>query len=76
MFNIMRGGIFDNNYQIEKWDLIKYLESANKQVFQSFQDLEKAIGGARKTLEEKDGVPPEVVEREFAPPLWLNWAYW
>lgn len=32
-------------------------------LFQSFQDLEKAIVGARKTLEEKDGVPPEVVER-------------
>lgn len=33
MFNIMRGGIFDNNYQIEKWDVLKYLESANKDVF-------------------------------------------
>ena len=32
-------------------------------LFQSFQDLEKAIGGARKTLEERDGVPPEVVAR-------------
>ena len=32
-------------------------------LFQSFQDLEKAIGGARKTLEEREGVPEEVVER-------------
>ena len=32
-------------------------------LFQSFEDLEKAIGGARKTLEERDGIPPEVVER-------------
>ena len=32
-------------------------------LFQSFQDLEKAIGGAKKTLEEKEDVPPEVVER-------------
>ncbi|NNE29991.1 MAG: hypothetical protein HKN16_10150, partial [Saprospiraceae bacterium] len=32
MFNIMRGGIFDNNYQIEKEDFLKYLEKANKEV--------------------------------------------
>ena len=25
LFNIMRGGIFDNNYQIEKWDFKNYL---------------------------------------------------
>jgi len=29
LFNIMRGGIFDNNYQIELWDLKTYLEKAN-----------------------------------------------
>jgi len=29
LFNIMRGGIFDNNYQIEKWDFKNYLEHAN-----------------------------------------------
>ncbi|MFD2567085.1 hypothetical protein [Pseudotenacibaculum haliotis] len=32
LFNIMRGGIFDNNYQIEKWDFINYLKNANKKV--------------------------------------------
>jgi len=32
LFNIMRGGIFDNNYQIEKWDFKNYLEQANKKV--------------------------------------------
>ncbi|MEN8797658.1 MAG: hypothetical protein ABF293_00325, partial [Flavobacteriaceae bacterium] len=36
LFNIMRGGIFDNNYQIEKWDFKSYLEKANKHVFQEF----------------------------------------
>lgn len=30
LFNIMRGGIFDNNYQLEKWDFEKYLSKANK----------------------------------------------
>jgi hypothetical protein len=33
LFNIMRGGIFDNNYQIEKSDFIKYIANANKKVF-------------------------------------------
>ena len=32
LFNIMRGGIFDNNYGIEKHDFEKYLKKANKKV--------------------------------------------
>jgi len=35
LFNIMRGGIFDNNYQIEKWDFRTYLAKANKTVFKT-----------------------------------------
>ncbi|SDM08669.1 hypothetical protein [Chryseobacterium taihuense] len=35
LFNIMRGGIFDDNYTIEKWDFSKYLEKANHEVFQN-----------------------------------------
>lgn len=34
LFNIMRGGIFDNNYQIEQQDFSKYIEKANNQVWQ------------------------------------------
>jgi hypothetical protein len=34
LFNIMRGGIFDNNYQIEKWDFINSIANANKSVYQ------------------------------------------
>ena len=37
MFNIMRGGIFDNNYQIEQWDFMNYLRKANKQLFEKVQ---------------------------------------
>jgi hypothetical protein len=33
LFNIMRGGIFDHNYQIEKWDFSDYLSKANKTIF-------------------------------------------
>jgi hypothetical protein len=29
LFNIMRGGIFDNNYQIDKGDFMQYLHGAN-----------------------------------------------
>jgi len=39
LFNIMRGGIFDDNYQIEKWDFSHYLSIANKAVFEN----EKAV---------------------------------
>ncbi|MFL2594547.1 MAG: hypothetical protein ACJ0PV_03065 [Flavobacteriaceae bacterium] len=38
MFNIMRGGIFDTNYQIEKADFLPYLQQANKLEFEKFQD--------------------------------------
>jgi hypothetical protein len=30
LFNIMRGGIFDENYQIDKKDFVNYLKNANK----------------------------------------------
>jgi len=36
LFNIMRGGIFDNNYQVNKADFLKYLKKANKQVFKKY----------------------------------------
>ena len=38
LFNIMRGGIFDNNYQIEKWDFKNYLSKANKKVARTTED--------------------------------------
>ena len=43
LFNIMRGGIFDDGYQIEKWDFVKYLEFANKKVFKKKEDLLKNL---------------------------------
>jgi hypothetical protein len=35
LFNIMRGGIFDQNYEIEKWDFDHYLSKANPTVFEN-----------------------------------------
>jgi hypothetical protein len=39
LFNVMRGGIFDNNYQIWSWDFCKYLAKANKVVYSSVERL-------------------------------------
>ncbi|MEO1515508.1 MAG: hypothetical protein AAFV95_10855 [Bacteroidota bacterium] len=38
LFNIMRGGIFDDNYQIEREDLVSYLAKANHIVPQACAD--------------------------------------
>ena len=39
LFNIMRGGIFDNDYQIEKGDFTSYLSKANKTVFSKKKEV-------------------------------------
>jgi len=39
LFNIMRGGIFDFNYQIEKWDFEQYLSGANKKVSRTTEKI-------------------------------------
>ncbi len=38
LFNIMRGGIFDNNYEIEKWDFTNYLQKANKESYAAHEE--------------------------------------
>jgi hypothetical protein len=43
MFNIMRGGIFDDNYQIKKADFITYLAKANKEVISRNQNFIQAL---------------------------------
>ncbi|TXD81966.1 hypothetical protein ESY86_16025 [Subsaximicrobium wynnwilliamsii] len=39
LFNIMRGGIFDHNYQIEKWDFKNYISKANQEVYSNVSDV-------------------------------------
>ena len=39
VFNIMRGGIFDDNYNIEKEDFTTYLREANKNCFKHHKQL-------------------------------------
>lgn len=38
MFNIMRGGIFNNGYMIDKSDFMKHIKNANKVVYTKFED--------------------------------------
>ena len=39
LFNIMRGGIFDDNYKIEKWDFENYLSKASSVVYKNQRAL-------------------------------------
>ncbi|WP_299887202.1 hypothetical protein [uncultured Lacinutrix sp.] len=43
LFNIMRGGIFDNNYTIEKWDFKNYIAKANKKVARNNEQVLKNL---------------------------------
>ena len=43
MFNIMRGGIFNDNYTIEKGDLLAYFQKANKEVFKEKETALSAL---------------------------------
>jgi hypothetical protein len=43
LFNIMRGGIFDENYQIGKKDFTQYLVKANSEVFEKNQTFVKGL---------------------------------
>mgnify|MGYP000524005316 FL=1 len=43
LFNIMRGGIFDENYQIEKKDFSLYLANANSAVFKKNEGFVKDL---------------------------------
>ena len=39
LFNIMRGGIIDDNYQIEKEDFLTYISNANSKVFKKRESV-------------------------------------
>lgn len=54
LFNIMRGGTFDDNYQIEKEDFVNYLSGANKDVVARNQDFLKSLGSVFSQSELKE----------------------
>ena len=39
LFNVMRGGIFDDNYRVNRDDFILYLRQTNAEIFASFRDV-------------------------------------
>lgn len=89
LFNIMRGGIFDQHYQIEQWDFRQYLSNANKEVFDknkviidklpnifSFFDLKKAAlasGDAHFTRLCIEYLPLKFSRRHGDPSRPWNW---
>jgi hypothetical protein len=54
LFNIMRGGIFDHNYQIEKWDFKNYLSKANKRVYEREESTIAALPEVFSLLDLKE----------------------
>ncbi|MFT5083046.1 MAG: hypothetical protein ACI9Y1_001083 [Lentisphaeria bacterium] len=39
LFNVMRGGLFDDNYMVGKADLIEFVKDINSDVYEQFQDF-------------------------------------
>ena len=54
MFNIMRGGTFNNDYQIEKEDFVRYLNNANKEVVARNPECIKNLKASFSQSELKD----------------------
>jgi hypothetical protein len=64
LFNIMRGGIFDDGYTIEKWDFEKYLQHANNEVTQNNQSIVNSLPDAFSLAELKD-VVNSIEDKDF-----------
>jgi len=73
MFNIMRGGIFDHNYDIENQDFIQHLKKTNKDVYKRHRDelsrLDKTISliELKDALKEIEDPDLERVSMEYLP---------
>lgn len=64
LFNIMRGGIFDFNYQIEKQELINYLAAANKAVHNKHKELLESLSDTF-TVFELEHICAKVEDKNF-----------
>lgn len=65
LFNIMRGGIFDDNYSIEKKDFIVYISKANNQVFTDNKKLLESLT-AKFTNGKLKKLASESSDKDFA----------
>jgi len=64
LFNIMRGGIFDDGYTIEKWDFKKYLHNANTEVAQNNERIVNNLPDAFSLAELKE-VVDSIEDKDF-----------
>jgi hypothetical protein len=48
MFNIMRGGLFESNYEINVSDFLEHLENANKEIYKEFRPLYQNLNSSVK----------------------------
>jgi hypothetical protein len=64
LFNIMRGGIFDFNYQVEKWDLLKYIATANKTVYENHKELLERLDETF-TVFELEKIHAQIDDKDF-----------
>nr|WP_262899745.1 hypothetical protein [Winogradskyella alexanderae] len=64
LFNIMRGGIFDDGYTIEKWDLERYLANANNKVAEECKHSLKTLP-EKFTLTELKNVADKSSDKDF-----------
>ncbi|MEM7107623.1 MAG: hypothetical protein AAF519_05305, partial [Bacteroidota bacterium] len=73
LFNIMRGGIFDNNYNIDKADFINYLSRANKNVLKSCNTvieqlpIKFSLSQLKSTVEKNDNKIFRRLSLEYMP---------
>jgi hypothetical protein len=73
LFNIMRGGIFDYNYRIEKHDLLSYLSKASKKSVSGNKDFLNSLNDTlnrHELLQKLDGInDPDLVRlcHEYLP---------
>ena len=51
LFNVMRGGIFDNNYSIDKKDFVSYINSINRKLASNYESW---LSGLKSTFEYSD----------------------
>jgi hypothetical protein len=56
LFNIMRGGVFDENYQVKKSDFSAYLKKANPVVFAENESLLKSLADTLSIFELQEKV--------------------
>lgn len=64
LFNIMRGGIFDFNYQIEKWDLLNYFAAANKTVYEKHIKLLESLAETFSVFE-LENISAQIEDKNF-----------